>query len=760
MSESDLAAGKEPSSGKAKPGRTRAACSACRCVLYGLECELDAETQANRASANGGTPRAPVKRAAAPPPAESVAVSEALKVITRKLERIEAFMEDSEARSRRSASANVSQAFNFDGIMPSTDPSPANAASPSDPIVAGIDVGPQANPMALLQASVEQAELYEKESTGVPFQTQSASPSSSTGLESVLGGMISRRDCEAAFQFFKAKIEPWIPLFPVDHTQDNSAFGVHARSPFLFHVVLLVTAYFNDSSTPRAAQIYRALNDTVTTLIGQLVLAPSPDLLNADLVRAIGLLLLYKPVQETVYVSRGVTDLLRIEQASKTNPVASAMLQALLVQTARTSGLVDAPKRFLVSITNGTTPAADDLTLFYRLILGDIHTSLNSGRPMSYDPTEALQTTRTLIALKRHPYDVRMAALLELYSAIRPRNASASRNSPIHDLLDLNRALDLWEREWTPILAEAQLGGDPLAYTALQSHRQFCTAVISSSVFHKWSAERQKSLAEGGNGRPTLSDDEWMALQKCVDACEKAVFVLSTESKEGGAPLRSYRWPENYNGFREALHLDPVAVDAYKTAFDSQICLMMSYPLILLCRIGSAGLMSCELLCRRLDYEAGCDLNVPQALTTGRKLPRLLELASAFLASVAPRPSHPATALSRLLSLILKTGLGERTPAASPSDSTSSKPKVPQPSVENWIWATQPPPTTQDSAGATATFPLPPIENDVSRGEAMSELLLEVDPMFFGAGADTGSVPMPMMNLAEIDWEAFQNGHG
>lgn len=71
---------------------------------------------------------------------------------------------------------------------------------------------------------------------------------------------------------------------------------------------------------------------------------------------------------------------------------------------------------------------------------------------------------------------------------------------------------------------------------------------------------------------------------------------------------------------------------------------MFVYPLILLSRMANAGLISCDLRCRRAEYDAGASLEqAPRALQIGQKLPRLLELGAAFLDAFAPRNQHPGT---------------------------------------------------------------------------------------------------------------------
>lgn len=106
--------------------------------------------------------------------------------------------------------------------------------------------------------------------------------------------------------------------------------------------------------------------------------------------------------------------------------------------------------------------------------------------------------------------------------------------------------------------------------------------------------------------------------------------------------------------------------------------------LIFLVRTTSAGISSCEIQCKRIDYESGAGIHVPAPLRDGSKLPRLLELGAQFLFAVAPNRYHPARKHSVLLQMIREAGLGAETPHSAGSgttpstvDLTSAAPRLP-----------------------------------------------------------------------------------
>lgn len=186
------------------------------------------------------------------------------------------------------------------------------------------------------------------------------------------------------------------------------------------------------------------------------------------------------------------------------------------------------------------------------------------------------------------------------------------------------------------------------------------------------------------------------------------------------APLRGCRWPEFDPTKRPPLRLDPRAVEDYRTALDTMTCIVrkpLALPrlwltlhdpdsqsfissLILLVRMTSSGLSSCDLACKRSDYEAGAAIGVAQLLQGACKLPRLLELGAAFLFAVAPNRHHPARKHSVLVQMILKAGLGENTPHVSASDGSPGTINLdPSPSSNE----------PQPAATAAAVNPLPPL---------------------------------------------------
>jgi len=68
--------------------------------------------------------------------------------------------------------------------------------------------------------------------------------------------------------------------------------------------------------------------------------------------------------------------------------------------------------------------------------------------------------------------------MLELYAIVRtPKGAKNATKIRLDNLVKINEELDAWEEYWTPILAESQGNGDPLAYTVVSNFLQFVVSL-------------------------------------------------------------------------------------------------------------------------------------------------------------------------------------------------------------------------------------------------------------------------------------------
>ena len=113
---------------------------------------------------------------------------------------------------------------------------------------------------------------------------------------------------------------------------------VRDRSPLLFHAILLLTLYYRER-TPVNLQLYRAVSTILDSILAPQILCPQPDQLSFDFVRAVQLLILYKPVQYSALNARGVSDASQIESASKMNVRASWVLRLLVSRVSAFVGL-------------------------------------------------------------------------------------------------------------------------------------------------------------------------------------------------------------------------------------------------------------------------------------------------------------------------------------------------------------------------------------------------------------------------------------
>lgn len=153
-------------------------------------------------------------------------------------------------------------------------------------------------------------------------------------------GLLTNEECQQLFDFFFASLHPWVMMFSLDEDRDPQT--VRARSPLLFHTILLLsTAY----SSPFPSQLHLTLVTFTNAIIAPQLLNPQPHELNTDFLRAVDLLNLYKPTQLVSRRAEGL-DTTEAMRASKVNGLASWMLQGILGRTAERLELKETVTRF------------------------------------------------------------------------------------------------------------------------------------------------------------------------------------------------------------------------------------------------------------------------------------------------------------------------------------------------------------------------------------------------------------------------------
>lgn len=190
-----------------------------------------------------------------------------------------------------------------------------------------------------------------------------------------------------------------------------------------------------------------------------------------DLIRALSLLILWKPVPFASLYASGITEPDAAEQAAKLNGTSSAILGGVIIRTACSLSLPAITTTFAKSFSPTIAIAPQvisDLRLFYWLLVVDTHGALTTGRAGQVDIQDALRTTRLFSSLKLQPFDVRLAATVELYAtakiAVSTVWTGAERTIAPHELRKFNKEMDDWEAYWTEPLKEAG-AQDPLACT-------------------------------------------------------------------------------------------------------------------------------------------------------------------------------------------------------------------------------------------------------------------------------------------------------
>ncbi|BGP31569.1 hypothetical protein JCM10296v2_003341 [Rhodotorula toruloides] len=537
-----------------------------------------------------------------------------------------------------------------------------------------------------------------------------------TRPDAVERGVMTIDECTKSLEIFFNRIAPWIPVFPSPPAPAWSLDALRARSPVLFHVMLLTTSYFLlPSPGDKSKKVYLQLLTLVNELVAPIVLGTMKADLTPDLVRALLILLVYKPVEYSHLLHTHATTPTAAERAAKNNAASSAMIWMLETFVVRRIGLDSAPADFARAYQSAGGEASkipssviDNLRLFMWFLVTDVHGALTTGRATSgFSASVAARTTRAFASLQIQPSDTRLCAFLEFYGLVgkvlgRPwvRGEGLWRDDWEKEMEEWNKGVEAWEDHWREGLREAFKKGDRHAWNAATVHVQLVKATVNASVFYRWNRLR-RAAATGSGGPsppitpdspfppspsgapPTLSPAEWRFLGVSIAALERMMFSLSEESrvlKPGQVEWdgeRRVQWPpvDPATGLRKPLTPDQEMIAAMKTAIDPVTCIGLAYPLILLAKMCNAGLSRCELSTTNqpadpTDLTASPPAGSPSAyvptpaasyltgrpILVGRKLCVLLGLGASFLEAIAPTPSHPAAIHAQTLRTILRAG--------------------------------------------------------------------------------------------------------
>lgn len=662
---------------KEKKTRSKAACSSCksvkqkcegppfvpcrRCELYKLECKFPP-----------GTPTVPR------PPEDMLTAKDDSGMVTQKLFEISTRLQSIESALRIGkdihASPGGASSHSYDQARRSPSPDTSDDGEATDDNASvGRAAAAAANPLHEINATIDQIQGIARPPK-YPFME-----SNDYGAPDALRrGLLTNEECQQLFDFFFASLHPWVMMFSLDEDRDPQT--VRARSPLLFHTILLLsTAY----SSPFPSQLHLTLVTFTNAIIAPQLLNPQPHELNTDFLRAVDLLNLYKPTQLVSRRAEGL-DTTEAMRASKVNGLASWMLQGILGRTAERLELKETVTRFARAHSasmNGTPIPRElvrDLRLYFWLLSNDVHGNVQSGRRCNMEGGQALTVTRLFSSMHLQPYDVRLAASVEMFEVARPILRSyayeRTRRIPKPDLERYNQGMRAFDETWVPTLLQ-QLPTDPLAMTVISPFREFITLQFNATCYTSWKSNRlytgssSDSDGGGGGGRPSssggpesrakrlrtdgprgLNDWEFEGLQRCVKSAEFLVFSLSEESRTPGA-WRSVQWEEaeRSDGWRR-LVLDDQIVNQSKWGMDAINCIAYIFPLVFLAKLVNDGILTTNLALLREP--------VPQpAWQYTQKLPRLLELGAAFLDSVGTCEEHPSRSQAQVVRTLLETGI-------------------------------------------------------------------------------------------------------
>lgn len=241
---------------------------------------------------------------------------------------------------------------------------------------------------------------------------------------------------------------------------------LRSTSPLLFHVILLCTSYYLLDSSERGQHIYHALISIVNQLVAPIMISTQPNHHTVENVQALTLLLLYKPVQYASLWQAGIRDPVRAEHVSKLCSTTGAVLMAAITRTVHAIGLNNAPNIYASSGDTSDIVVLANLRLWFNLLVVDTHASMTTGRPTVLDLTDALKVTRLFASRRAHPWDIRIAAMVELYGVVKPVVTAgwfgSCGSNPINhqELTKFNTDLNHFDEYWQAELIQAAQAPD------------------------------------------------------------------------------------------------------------------------------------------------------------------------------------------------------------------------------------------------------------------------------------------------------------
>ncbi|GAA5843712.1 hypothetical protein JCM9279_000113 [Rhodotorula babjevae] len=535
---------------------------------------------------------------------------------------------------------------------------------------------------ASVLASASIASAAKRQREGASGAQELLKPDWSIAMPDVLErGIMTLDECEAEFDIFFTHIQPWAALLSV--ALDRQPLAVRARSPLLFHAILLLALYYRPRTRANLAR-YCAVSSLVDALLAPQILCPQAgDLSGGDFVRAVHLLLMYKPVQYARLEACGVTDASAVESSSKMNVAASWMLRLLVSRVSTFIGLPSIADSFAQAFANQQfAPIADSLVSQERLYLDcvfrELTGALQSGKSSNFTPQAACRTTRLFAHLARQPSDVRLAASVELVAAA--AEAFAISGVPSSDTLrQFDDALADWTAYWRPRLTPATAPEDAVRWSVFYPYSGFTRLVVRGFLLPAWRAKREAAAAaaaaavggdEGAAGVVTLGEEEREHIVHAVAVAEEMLLAMTVEGRSlrDGVPGARVEWSK----LGRQLVPDPAACELCRFATDSLTCVMFAYPLIMLNQLADEGLVFGDLSV--LAPNAPPSQNKP--MSADDKLCRLLALGAELLEAVAPNPVHPARGQAAFLRKVRQARIApsseEPTPQMSPRGRASA----------------------------------------------------------------------------------------
>ena len=316
--------------------------------------------------------------------------------------------------------------------------------------------------------------------------------------------------------------------------------------PFLFHAILMTSAYYTlYSMSDSARQIYFDLVDSFGDLLGRRLLTLREADCTLDLIQALMLVILCKPVRSVLDGPEEPS--FQAELASKLNDAMAFNVHGLLTRSITIARVEFTPD---VLAAQPSDPGLRDRgRAWLTVCVMARFRAMQRGRAPALDVAAAARVAPLFAdsADADSPGDVQTAAIVLTAVLVRD-DADEAADADESSLASVQRVVAgwaAWRATWLPRLIHLrdQHRRDALVDNTLVLSRFFVFAACARAI-RRWLAKlADEGVPEGQQRTSRFSESQWQIVEAARDAAEYLVASLSVEARAQPGQPREVRWP-------------------------------------------------------------------------------------------------------------------------------------------------------------------------------------------------------------------------